>query len=254
MGLPQQLVSDNGCQFTGEEFQCFLRCNGVRHITSAPHHPATNGQAERFIQSFKQSMKASRKDVKPLQQKIDKFLLAYRNTAHATTGCSPAMLFMGRNLRSRLDLLKPDIRKHVQDKQASTKESTKIKTRTFNIGQKVLARDYRGQNQKWQPSQILSQTGPLTYTISVGTNLVWRRHVDQILDAETHLATAQPENISTALGSDEFIFTTPPEAQGLSDVTEDQTAESSTQRHIDSGQPTRRYPERNRRAPQRLDL
>lgn len=40
-GPPQQLVSDNGHQFTGEEFQCFLGSNGIRHITSAHHHPAT---------------------------------------------------------------------------------------------------------------------------------------------------------------------------------------------------------------------
>ena len=46
----------------GEEFQSFLKQNGVKHPTSAPHHPATNGLAERFVQSFKQSMKASGKD------------------------------------------------------------------------------------------------------------------------------------------------------------------------------------------------
>ena len=47
-GLPQQVVSDNGPQFTAYEFQTFLRQNGVKHIRSAPYHPASNGQAERF--------------------------------------------------------------------------------------------------------------------------------------------------------------------------------------------------------------
>ena len=61
-GLPQQLVSDNASIFTGEEFQSFIRKNGVKHITSAPQHPATNGLAELFVQSFKQSMKASGKE------------------------------------------------------------------------------------------------------------------------------------------------------------------------------------------------
>lgn len=192
-GLLQQLVSDNGRQFTGEEFQCFLRSNSIRHITSAPHHPATNGQAERFIQSFKRSMKASRTEGKPLQQKIDNFLLAYRNTTHATTGHTPAMLFMGWNLRSRLDLLKPDIRKDVQDKQSSMVEATRNKTRFFNVGQKDLTRDYRDPSQKWQSGTILSRTGPLTFTINVGANLVWRRQVDQILNAESHIVPKQPE-------------------------------------------------------------
>ncbi|KAL3966435.1 protocadherin Fat 1/2/3 [Sarotherodon galilaeus] len=222
-GLPQQLVSDNGRQFTGEEFRCFLRSNGIRHITSAPHHPATNRQAERFIQSFKRSMKASHTEGKPLQQKIDNFLLAYRNTTHATTGHTPAMLFMGQNLRSRLDLLKPDIRKDVQDKQSSMVEATRNKTRFFNVGQKDLARDYRDPSQKWQSGTILSRTGPLTYTINVGANLVWRRQVDQILDAESHMVPQQPESTSTPQDSEEFAFASQPEVQGLCETTNAQT-------------------------------
>ncbi|XP_056132888.1 uncharacterized protein K02A2.6-like, partial [Lampris incognitus] len=46
-GLPHILVSDNGPQFCSEEFATFLKANGVKHIRSAPYHPATNGLAER---------------------------------------------------------------------------------------------------------------------------------------------------------------------------------------------------------------
>ena len=48
-GLPDQIVSDNGLQFIADEFQMFLKSNGVKHIRSAPYHPATNGAVERFI-------------------------------------------------------------------------------------------------------------------------------------------------------------------------------------------------------------
>ena len=51
-GLPKQLVSDNGPAFVGEEFQEFLRLNGVHHNRSAPCHPQTNGEAERFVQTL----------------------------------------------------------------------------------------------------------------------------------------------------------------------------------------------------------
>ncbi|PFX20902.1 Retrovirus-related Pol polyprotein from transposon 17.6 [Stylophora pistillata] len=51
--VPAQLVSDNGPKFASEEFQQFLKRNGIKHITSAPYHPATNGLAERAVQSFK---------------------------------------------------------------------------------------------------------------------------------------------------------------------------------------------------------
>ena len=54
-GLPQQLVSDNGPQFIAEEFSRLLRLNGVKHIKCAPYHPASNGAAERMVQTMKQS-------------------------------------------------------------------------------------------------------------------------------------------------------------------------------------------------------
>ena len=57
-GLPKQLVSDNGVQFTSEIFQKFMKDNGILHLRSAPFKPSTNGLAERFIGTFKSSMQA----------------------------------------------------------------------------------------------------------------------------------------------------------------------------------------------------
>ncbi|XP_060782844.1 uncharacterized protein K02A2.6 [Neoarius graeffei] len=95
-GLPERLVSDNGSQFTSEEFQSFIRRNGIKHTTAVPYHPATNGLAERSVQSFKQSMKTMSNSHMSLQEKMAKFLHAYRNADHATTGQALAVLFMGR--------------------------------------------------------------------------------------------------------------------------------------------------------------
>ena len=54
-GIPEQIVSDNGAQFVSEEFQAFIRSNGIGHITSAPYHPVTNSLAEKAVQTFKQT-------------------------------------------------------------------------------------------------------------------------------------------------------------------------------------------------------
>ena len=55
-GLPEQLVSDNGPQFTSEDFAYFMKANGIKHIRSAPYHPSSNGLAERFVQTFKRAI------------------------------------------------------------------------------------------------------------------------------------------------------------------------------------------------------
>lgn len=50
-GIPQQIVTDNGPQFVSEMFQRFMSHNNIKHIKSSPYHPATNGLAERFVQT-----------------------------------------------------------------------------------------------------------------------------------------------------------------------------------------------------------
>ncbi|XP_035227935.1 uncharacterized protein K02A2.6-like [Stegodyphus dumicola] len=57
-GLPLVVVSDNGPQFTSGEFETFIRNNGIKHKTCAPFKPASNGQAERYVYTVKQALRA----------------------------------------------------------------------------------------------------------------------------------------------------------------------------------------------------
>ena len=116
-GLPEQIVSDNGPQFTAEEFEAFIKANGIKHIRSAPYHPSTNGLAERFVQTFKRAMKAGEKDGLSLTTRLSQLLLCYRSTPHATTNVSPSELFLQRKIRTRFDLLKPDLKNVVSSNQ-----------------------------------------------------------------------------------------------------------------------------------------
>ncbi|XP_039620150.1 uncharacterized protein K02A2.6-like [Polypterus senegalus] len=178
-GIPEVLVSDNGPQFISDEFAYFMKTNHIKHIRSAPYHPATNGLAERFVQTFKQALKAS-KGSALVQQRLDTFLLSYRNTPHATTQESPAMLFMGRKLRSRLDVLKPNVASTVSQSQDVQLLHSNRKSRQFNVGDPVLVRDYR-RGEKWTPGVVTSQLGPVSYSVKVGNAEDWKRHADQLL-------------------------------------------------------------------------
>ncbi|GBM61895.1 Uncharacterized protein K02A2.6 [Araneus ventricosus] len=115
-GLPRVLFSDNGSQFTSYEFQRFMQSNGIKHKTSAPFKSSSNGQAERYVATLKQSLRAMQKYEGSIQQKLSTFLLQYRKAPNATTTHSPAMLFLKREIRTRIDLLLQELKSRVQDR------------------------------------------------------------------------------------------------------------------------------------------
>ena len=272
-GLCKQLVSDNAPQFTSDEFESFLRRNGIKHITSAPYHPATNGIAERFVQTFKNGLKAAKGEKGSDHTKLMNFLMAYRNAPHSTTGVAPAVLFRGHTIRSRLDLMKPQLRDSVNNKQADQAASKKSgRQRDFQVGQSVSVRDYRG-SRKWIPGVIMAKTGPLSYQVKIGPGSIWRRHVDQLLDADTsqpvtfqqtpepeYPSGVQPNATETsqpASSAPSASFSVPvvpslassKSAESAVIPAETQVASSSQQR-----QPDKRYPSRIRHAPDKLNL
>ncbi len=52
-GNPEVVVSGNGRQYTSEAFQEFSHRYYFDHITSRPHFPQSNGEAERAVQTIK---------------------------------------------------------------------------------------------------------------------------------------------------------------------------------------------------------
>ena len=181
-GIPEQIVIDNGSQFTADAFKVFTQRNGIRHVKSAPYHPASNGLAERFVQSFKQSLKASLNDGRTLTQRLSSYLLTYRTTAHATTGVPPCKLLMNRDLRTRFSLLQPDREKSVADKQALQKSAhdRRARSRDWIIGDRVMARNLR----------------PGPYVVETEAGQRWKRHADQLKDWLPPVSSSASEGAS----------------------------------------------------------
>ena len=157
-----------------------MQANGIKHITSAPYHPATNGLAEKAVQTMKQGIRQMQNG--SIEEKLAKFLFKYRITPHSTTGVSPSELLMGRRIRSRLDLLLPDLTSVVQDKQLKQKQAhdKKKPDRNFIIGDTVFAEDFTASSEKWLPGVVQKVTGPLSYQIELSNGQIVRRHIDSI--------------------------------------------------------------------------
>ena len=56
IGIPRCIVPDGGTQFTSQEFQDFTRTWGIQHKVTSPTNAQSNGQAEHFVQTIKNSL------------------------------------------------------------------------------------------------------------------------------------------------------------------------------------------------------
>lgn len=176
-GLPDVIVSDNGASFTSEAFKEFAGRNGIRHVTTAPYHPRSNGQAERMVQTTKEAL--SRITAGDWQTRIARFLLSQHTTPNSATGKSPAEMLMNRRLTTALDRLHPDYENDMHRKQEVIADKHKGSVRSFQPRETVYMRSYTGAH-KWVPGVIMDTTGPVSYRVQTPDGQLHRRHVDQL--------------------------------------------------------------------------
>lgn len=139
-GLCEEIVSDNGTQFTSDEFAQFCARHGIRHIRTTPGHPQSNGQAEKYVDIVKSALKKASNDGGNVVDSLQKFLFRYRSTPHSTTNATPAELFLKRQLRTVLDLLRPTAADTSEKsrKRYQSNFDRHTKERLFNSNDKVL--------------------------------------------------------------------------------------------------------------------
>ena len=156
---------DNGPQFVSKEFQRFMKENGIKHTRCAPYHPSSIGLAEQFVQTLKDALRRTKDIGRTFQHRLAGFLLAYHTTKHATTNVAPCELFMNRKIRTRLDLLYPDVESRVAKNVLRQKAMHVLaKAREFLVGQRVVLRNLRD-GPKWVPGVVVGRQGPLSYVV-----------------------------------------------------------------------------------------
>ena len=190
-GLPETIVSDNGTAFTSGEFATFTRSNGIKHLTSAPYHPASNGLAERAVQTLKNALKKNSSG-ESLTTQINRFLFQYRLTPYSTTGIAPAELLLGRRPRSQLDLLFPDIANRVRRRQLEQKvdHDRRSRERQLGVGQAVWVRNLPACT-SWLPGTIVKVLSPQRFQVALSDGRVLDRHIDHV-----RLRVPTPETVN----------------------------------------------------------
>ncbi|KAH9581803.1 hypothetical protein MS3_00008831 [Schistosoma haematobium] len=158
-GIPDAVVSDNGSQFTSSQFQSFCQRLAIKHLRSPPYHPQSNGQAERFVDTFKRALAKTKGEGTPADA-LQNFLYVYRTTPNQTLPerKSPAEILMGRRLKTIHSLMHPS--------NAPTPVRTKFeKQSTYEVGCPVFARNYRPTHSPWTEARVVRRVGRVMYEV-----------------------------------------------------------------------------------------
>jgi hypothetical protein len=240
-GVPECIVSDNGTQFSSKEFSNFCETVGARHIHTPVYHPQSNGQAERFVDTFKRALQKMQGEGTP-SKILDIFLRTYRSTPSqaAPNQKSPAELFLGRRIRIPLDLMLPargsNIKRHSHQQFKSERGQV---GRTFSPGDLIYVLDFKGPKKTWIPAKVIRRVGTVMYQVQsqYSSNI---RHVNHIRRRYTH----DNEQLPLDILLDTFIL---PEENTLTTEENEPTPEQR-----DSAE--RRHSRRTRPPIQRLNI
>lgn len=223
-GIPCELFSDNGPQFSSCEFAVFAKEWGFKHTTSSPTYLKSNGLAESSVKTVKNLLKKSQTN-----DSFQKSLLIYRS-APSQNGLSRAQMLMGRRIRSNLpvceDLLTPEGASRIKN----SKEGQKEKQRQLHDrkakhlpmlkpGDVVRLRDCSAGT--WQKTrQVQEEVAARSCRIQVDSGLLLRRNrVDLQLQQSLRDTVAREAVQQDTAGSEEPAGSGPDRADhGLTEL------------------------------------
>lgn len=189
-GIPMRLRTDNGPQYSSQEFKRFCASYQIEHVTSSPRYPQSNGEAERAVQTVKRLWRKC--DDKQLA------LLDYRTSPLASCNKSPAQLLMGRRPRNLLPASKhvlrpqsnsPDVLQAMETAQGRNESYYNKAARSTDLpvlhpGDSVRISPFPGSN-KWLPGTVVRHHDtPKSYVVEHGGKCYRRNRRDLRLTTE----------------------------------------------------------------------
>ena len=106
-GLPRELQSDRGVNFTSNLFKSSLKEWGIQHVLSSAYHPQSQGALERFHQTLKVMLRSFCHDHdKDWDQAVPYVLFAVREVPGESLGFSPNELVFGHQVRGPLHVVR----------------------------------------------------------------------------------------------------------------------------------------------------
>lgn len=202
VGIPDEILTDQGTNFMSRLMHLFQQQLGIKAIKTTPYHPQTDGLVERFNQTLKRMLQKFVDDTgKDWDRWLPFVMFAYREVPQASTGFSPFELLYGWDVQGPLDLLRKHwegpsavqtdrsivqfvlemrerLSKYLEEAEGNLQKAQKAqktwydrqaRSREFKPGQKVLLLLPSSTNKllaKWQgPYTVTRKMGPVTYEV-----------------------------------------------------------------------------------------
>lgn len=184
-GIPDQVVSDNGPQFSSKEFADFARTWDFEHLTSSPGHSKSNGKAESRVKTAKHILRKSIKAGTDPNLAI----LDYRNTPTQGMTSSPAQRLMSRRTKTLLPttqslLLSKNI--DLENEKRELRQRQQVQAKYYNRrardlpslaeGDVVRIKPFKLGEKSCRKAQVTARLDKRSYTVETEDGAVYRRN------------------------------------------------------------------------------
>ena len=173
MGIPQEVISDNGPEYSSYEFKNFSKIWNFKHTTTSPTYPQSNGCVERMIQTVKRTIKKCCE----CDEDLHLGLLALRTTPLTANSSDPASILYNRQMRNNLPSM-PRRKDIILPTRDFSMYQNKRELKPLEEGDKVRIHDRLGWTKKATVERKCEEPRSYIVRTEEGTNLRRnRRHL-----------------------------------------------------------------------------
>ncbi|CAH8629063.1 unnamed protein product [Dicrocoelium dendriticum] len=185
-GIPEELVSDNGPQFSSMAFQVFATKWEFAHRQTSPYHSQSNGKAESAVKQAKRLLAKAR----DTREDPYLMLLESRNTPSTDIGLSPVQRLYSRRTRTVMPasatLLRPvtpqfeKVQNNLKRRMATQKRYYDNGARELpelTVGEEVWVEPIPDGQERWRKGVVAAKVGERSYEVNVGGKKLRRNRV-----------------------------------------------------------------------------
>jgi len=216
-GVPRQFHTDQGGEFTSDVIRDVCELLHISKTRTSPYRPSSDGLVERANRTLQNMIRAYvNEERNNWDEDLSLLLMAYRSTEQESTGCSPNLMMLGREVETPMDVqhypgaaiartercgvqyaewLRDSMRAVHRVARANLQKAAKrqkrnydgrAKTRRYSVGDWVYYQDFRNSHVKlglkWKgPYLVIGRPGDVNLTLQLGeASKPITVHMDQV--------------------------------------------------------------------------